>query len=363
MLITGSMAHIDALQDGSSGGHKATVPQIHSVPPHPYGVQPEGNIFLLGPRGGAVAARCVYVHLLCSVLFVFRVLVIKLVVNLHRLRQQGLGTLACLDDATLLLVLSFAGPRALANACAVSDALAAFASLEELWRVACLNRAATRREPVSMNEQTWKASYLGAHALPRRHKWCVVWVRRRYHFRVASAGYSRMMPAINCTLSIVEVCCCAGIVCRSRRDSHVAIYSDALYQPHQLAHGPSEFGIAPRGPSICRLDCSGGSAVSDEGIAQFTATYEAGAGTPVVLVGAGSATVESGSWSEPSMRAKFGQRVFHAGGFDFQLQDFLRYASNNTDDQPLYLFDPTFGAQLTHDTRKAVVFSSMTVIF
>ena len=136
-------------------------------------------------------------------------------------------------------------------------------------------------------------------------------------------------------------------MCRSRGASHVSIYSDTLYRPHQLAHGPSEFGVTPRGPSIHRLICPAGGTISDESIAEFTETYESGVGTPVVLVGAGSATVESGYWSEPSMRAKFGKRVFHAGGFDFQLQDFLDYATTNTDDQPLYLFDPTFGAQST----------------
>jgi hypothetical protein len=35
----------------------------------------------------------------------------------------------------------------------------------------------------------------------------------------------------------------------------VAVYSDALYRPHELAHTASPFGARPRGPPCARQVC------------------------------------------------------------------------------------------------------------
>ena len=119
-----------------------------------------------------------------------------------------------------------------------------------------------------------------------------------------------------------------------------SIFSDALFLPHQLTHGPNHFGSSLRGPPVVRLRKE---SVPD--VAKFAADFEAGKGLPAILEGAGLGAVGSGSssWDEATLRSRLGERVFHAGGVNFHLSDYLDYAASNTDDQPLYLFDPTFG--------------------
>ena len=78
----------------------------------------------------------------------------------------------------------------------------------------------------------------------------------------------------------------------------------------------------------------------------FAAEYEAGAGTPAIIESAAGFAIgaSSGAWDEAALRQTLGDRIFHAGGVNFRLSDYFDYAATNDDDQPLYLFDPTFGA-------------------
>jgi hypothetical protein len=118
------------------------------------------------------------------------------------------------------------------------------------------------------------------------------------------------------------------------------VYSDTLYRPHELMHAPSAFGVVLKGPPCARIPLDAATTTVD--VPGFTANYEAGSGRPVVLEGAGARYTASEAWDEASLRQTLGDRVLHAGGVNFRLRDYFDYARTNTDDQPLYLFDPTF---------------------
>ena len=210
-------------------------------------------------------------------------------------RRAGLGRFGLLSDATLLQICGFCAPEALLALCATSDVFAAYASSEELWRTACAQRVGG--EPV---------------------KFCGTWKRT---FRAVGGRVAAPTPRA--------------------ATRGVSVYSDALFLSHQLTHGPNHFGAAPRGPPIARI--SRDAAVD---VRAFAAEYEAGAGTPAIIESAAGSTIgaSSGAWDEAALRQTLGDRIFHAGGVNFRLSDYFDYAATNDDDQPLYLFDPTFGA-------------------
>ncbi|KAH8056971.1 hypothetical protein JL722_7194 [Aureococcus anophagefferens] len=78
--------------------------------------------------------------------------------------------------------------------------------------------------------------------------------------------------------------------------------------------------------------------------AAFREQFEADGGSPVVLEGLGEDAVASGAWTAAALEARYGDRVYHAGGVNFRLADYLRYGASNADDPPFYVFDPTVGA-------------------
>ena len=78
--------------------------------------------------------------------------------------------------------------------------------------------------------------------------------------------------------------------------------------------------------------------------AAFRERFEADGGSPVVLEGLGKDAVASGAWTAAALEARYGDRVYHAGGVNFRLADYLRYGASNADDPPFYVFDPTVGS-------------------
>lgn len=271
-----------------------------SVPPHPYGVQPEGNLWLLEPGAAAAAAAA---------------------------RAAGLGELfASLDDPTILRIVGHAGePATLSALGATSRTLAAFSSSEELWQSACLRRAAGEGYADFRLENTF-AGFCGG-------SW------RETYMKAARARIGVQAPTSEAM--------------RRRREAAVAappIFSDTLYRPHELAHAPSAFGASPSGPPCARTarccaiaeDASSSSPPRMDA-AEFSSTYESGDGRPVVLEGLGAKCAARSAWDEAPLRERLGERVFHAGGVNMRLREYLDYAGTNSDDQPLYCFDPTFG--------------------
>jgi hypothetical protein len=281
--------------------------------PHPHGVQPEGNLFLLTASAAHAA---------------------------HDKRRSGLGPLLSkLKDTTLLQIFSFSGPRELAMLCIASDTLAAYASFEEFWQSACLRRAAGagftdfRREPFAGFCGFWKRSYFASSSTASSTSPC---------------SSSSSSPSSSSTTSSLSAKREPQQQSKPRR---VAVYSDTLYRPHELMHTPSALGVNLKGPPCARIPLvrEETSANTEQTILttvadvpEFTSKYESGSGCPVVLEGAGSRYTSSEVWDEVSLRKNLGDRVLHCGGVNFRLRDYFDYARTNTDDQPLYLFDPTF---------------------
>ena len=206
------------------------------APPHPYGVEPEGNAWL---GGGSVAGA----------------------------RGPGLGALAALRDATLLELLGALGGRDLCALCVASGTLRCYASFEDLWRGVALRRAGAAGAPVVYAERSWKRSAVG---------------------RPRARGVAR------------------------------AVYSDALYHPHRLAHA------APLARTLAADDVGGCARrpAAELTVDDFVRDFEA-PGVPVVIEGGAAAAAADPLWDRDALVAKFGDREFHVGGYAFALRDFL----------------------------------------
>ena len=204
-------------------------------------------------------------------------------------RCPGLGVLARLDDATLINELfAWVDGPSLCVLCVASGALRCYASLEDLWKGVYLRRCGDRGAPLKYAHGSWKATTLGRARASR--------VTRR-------------------------------------------VFSDVLYHPHRLARGE------PLGRSLEGLEDVGTCArerADGLSVERFVADYET-AGVPVVIEGGCGADAAKALWDRGALEERFGDRLFHVGGYEFALRDFLSYAAANGDDQPLYLFDKRFG--------------------
>ncbi|EGB08361.1 hypothetical protein AURANDRAFT_26320 [Aureococcus anophagefferens] len=237
----------------------------HSIPAHPEGVEPQGQLFV-EPESVRVAAAT--------------------------FRRAGLGVVARLDDALIVAALEHLDETSLATLAGASRVFGAFARFDELWKARCLRRSDGGLLP------PWRGSW---HATV-----------------VAARGGAADAP---------------------RPRPPARLFSDVLYRPHLLAHSPSPFGAAPKGPAVRRVRD-----FSKLDRAAFRERFEADGGSPVVLEGLGEDAVASGAWTAAALEARYGDRVYHAGGVNFRLADYLRYGASNADDPPFYVFDPTVGA-------------------
>ena len=202
-------------------------------------------------------------------------------------RSPGLGRIALLDDALIVNeLLAWVDGASLCGLCVASGALRCYASLEDLWKGIYLRRCGASGAPLRYAMGSWKCTTLG----------------------------------------------------RARRAVSRRVFSDVLYHPHRLARGE------PLGRTLDRDDvgaCARERAASLT-TERFVADYEA-AGVPVVIEGGCAADAAKPLWDRGELVRRFGDRRFHVGGYAFALREFLSYAADNGDDQPLYLFDKRFG--------------------
>ena len=194
----------------------------------------------------------------------------------------------------MLDICGFCAPEALLALCQTSDVFRAYASSEEMWRTACAQRV--NGYPV---------------------KFCGTWKRT---FRALGGRVAATAPRA--------------------ATRGVSVYSDALFLAPAHARPQPLWRRAARAADYAHLARRRGRR------ARLAAECEAGAGTPAIIESAAGSTIgaSSGAWDEAALRQTLGDRIFHAGGVNFRLSDYFDYAATNDDDQPLYLFDPTFGA-------------------
>ena len=255
--------------------------------PHPQGVLPEGNQYLLSPEDAAAAARS---------------------------RAEGLGALARLPDDLILRVLSGgddddgAGPSALAALARCSRICRAFAYHEDLWKAAVLTRWGGDFAFVG---GSWRATHAAATARERVGGGDRDDATDAGTTATADASRGREFPSPS---------------------PSPPIFSDALYLRHVAAHLPLDPDWLSR-DDIPREDASRLS------VEDFVRRFES-PNVPVILTGACSRwPAMDGRWSRERMTETHGATRFTVGGYQMCLSDFWRCCDGADDDTKLYLFD------------------------
>ena len=253
--------------------------------PHPEGVLPVGNAYLLPPEEAAASARA---------------------------KRDGLGSFASLDDALILRVLAGGdddddegvGPDALACLACCSRAARAFAYHEDLWKAATLRAVGG---DFRFTGGAWRRTYAR----------CV-----------------RAMP------TDADSTRCVGGGGGGRDpvgggDRSKTLFSDALYLRHLGAHLPLD-------PEWLAVDSIPRVDASDVNPARFARDFES-VNRPVIISGlCADWPATRGEWTRDRLLATHGDVKFTVGGYQMRLRDFYAYGDDARDDLPLYLFDKKF---------------------
>ena len=247
---------------------------------HPGGVLPHGNALVVSPED-ARARR--------------------------DRRRDGLGTLAALDDATLLdvcdkLSRDLEGARALARLARASKACRAFATHEDVWKAATLT--------VHGGRFRWCSS----------GRWVDVFARTQRRGKKRGREEEEEEDKVGRAVVI-----------------QTPIFSDALHQRYMCAAMSLEDAWVDDAPSTVPEETA--TALSVE---EFRERYES-VNLPVVIRGAANAWPAMTTWTRERLGRDFGETDFVVGGYDVALRDFFAMSDACRDDTPLYLFDPSFG--------------------
>jgi len=225
----------------------------------------------------------------------------------HERRADGLGALSRLDDATLLGVLDVLtrdddGARALARLACASRAMRAFATHEDLWKAATLERHGGRFTFVG---RSWRETYARAAA------------------GTTEVGRKRRLAEDGAESVRAE------------------IYSDVLYQRYMCA----EMELDPEwtDASTSTMPEADASKLSVE---EFRTKFEL-LNLPVVIRGGCRHWPAMKKWTRDWLSQTYGETDFVVGGYDMTLNDFFSVCDGARDDVPLYLFDPKFAEKAT----------------
>ena len=111
------------------------------------------------------------------------------------------------------------------------------------------------------------------------------------------------------------------------------LFSDVLHQPFLCSSTPlSPFCTnIPPGNEITRLDSLSAF--------EFTSTW---VNKPFILSNTVDKWPVCSAWLWPSFRERYGAVTFAAEAVNWTLDSYLKYADNNLDESPLYLFDQSF---------------------
>ena len=221
-------------------------------------------------------------------------------------RDDGLGDLRALPDASLLGLLELLtdsedGCAALCALSRTSRAMRAFATHDDLWKAATLERFGG---DFTFTGGSWMATYAAAAAAAGANE------------RAAK----RAKRASDCETS-------ASV--------RTEIYSDVLYQRYMCAGmelesewtDSSRSNVPEATPSMT--------------LEEFRERFES-VNLPVVIRGGCAHWPAMKKWSREWLSEKFGKTKFTVGGYEMALDDFFA-VSEARDDTPLYLFYPKFG--------------------
>eukprot|EP00903_Cladosiphon_okamuranus_P006136 g6039.t1 len=218
-------------------------------------------------------------------------------------KPKGLGTLAVFDDERVLELLGFMDASCLGRLAYVSRALYVFSHVEELWKGLVVQEMARRPGQGMETRDGWKTTLQHITAVG------------------PPAGSSG-----------------EGAGAKGRKSApHVPLkvsgfFSDLLFQPHHCATA----AIKPEWVRRSTVDRRAG--LTPE---EFRRLYEE-PNKPVVLTDAAASWPALDKWTRDKLSKAHGDLRLHAGGLEFALTDYLRYAEESRDELPLYVFDKRF---------------------
>ena len=283
--------------------------------PHPLGVLPEGNRYLVSPEAAAASARA---------------------------RLEGLGAFAALPDATLMRLLGGGdeddgvGAEALASLSLVSRVFRAFACHEDLWKAEVLRRdgGAFVFRGASWRETYRRAVSASADDAPA----------------AGDDGNERRTNAGGKASPRLE---------RARAAPPPPhIFSDALYSRHLAMHRPLDPAwLEKETIPVMRVPATGARRGEETARLRraFVDGYES-KNAPVIVRGACAhwAATRDGAWTLDALarRANDKDLAFDVGGYAVRLANWRAYCDASrppseggegpADDAPLYLFDKKF---------------------
>lgn len=203
-------------------------------------------------------------------------------------RKEGMGTASRLDDETWLLVLGHLGHRELGRLACCSKAMYAFANHQDLWKVILM-------EEFGGNfhfQGSWKGTFLkkmGEHTPEVSKPVHLGWFRSNLLYQ------SWICSNVSVDESWIEM---------ENVDRRQRLTLDEFRQEYEIPNKP---------------------VVITDVVTKWPAVEK---------------------WSDEYLMQAFGENKVHAGGFSFDLKDYLRYmeavSEGRVDDQPLYLFDKGF---------------------
>eukprot|EP00752_Nemacystus_decipiens_P007525 g6725.t1 len=218
-------------------------------------------------------------------------------------KPQGLGTLAIFDDERILELMGFMDAAALGRLASVSRALYVFAHVEELWKGLVVQEMARRPGQGVETRGGWKTTLQHIVAgTPAASDGGDGDVKRRKH----------ITPHVPLKVP--------------------GFFSDLLFQPHHCA----TTAIKPEWVRRSTVDRRAGLSPED-----FRRLYEE-PNKPVVLTDAAASWPALHRWTRDKLSSAHGDLRLHAGGLEFALTDYLRYAEESKDELPLYVFDKRF---------------------
>ncbi|CAM9976017.1 unnamed protein product, partial [Scytosiphon promiscuus] len=206
----------------------------------------------------------------------------------------------------MLGLMGFMDASSLGRIAYVSHALYVFAHVEDLWKGLVVQEMAGRPGQGVETRGGWKTTL---QHIVRRSSVAAAPDRDGAD---GAAGVGNSVPHVPLKVS--------------------GFFSDLLFQPHHCATA----AIKPEWVSRSTVDRRTGLSPED-----FRRDYEE-PNKPVVLTDAAASWPAVQKWTRRQLSAAHGDLRLHAGGLEFALKDYLRYAEESKDELPLYVFDKRF---------------------
>jgi len=258
-----------------------------SIEPHPFGIKPEGNLLLSTRRN---------------------------------IRDVGLGNMArFFSDNNVLDMLEFLSPCDIITLLFTSKAFYAFASSEDIWA------------NIVLQESNGDFNFI--------HSWKTTWLHgRRFGEKGNASGDTKTSRVIHERES--KQSRGSGKESESKLLLE-GLFSDVLFQKWtcKAASFSNEYWGHD---TVERRHCS------TLTVSEFRSKYEV-PGVPVIITGLTTSWSAMTKWNRKYLLEHFRDSKLSAGPTNMSLPNFFHYADENSDEAPLFIFDPSFGEIASQD--------------